>query len=544
MDTSVFEKSYDSTVSMDPFVDKEILYVNDSNNGSYSSSLQFDSTIIANSQKWIDYSEGIIQIPYVISLKSDQDIDAAVNSYMMALKSGSHHLIDSIQVQCNNSNAVQQQSFTNFYVNYKVLSTWSGDSLTKWGSQTLVSPDSPASYVYQTGTGARGGTSFLNNRPYTSSLPRTYTDADARQEYNKGLQERVEAVAPSDGWGNLGTMDSTTQMDQSGKTYFQGGSSGADSVHVLKLLATIRLKDLSDFFENLPLTRGLQLRMNIIYNSARVTIDCSNGHTMTLSDTNVVQLSGNTVPFMLSDSDVGQPMRDVAVTTTGNLSVECGIVSTSNPAGSAADLLSACRLYVPAYIMSPLAEQQYLSLGEKRVEYTDIYQYTIKNVNTNFQQILTNGITNPVSLIIVPVVNSADNQSLTPFKSPFDSCPATTAPLASITNFNVLISGRNLFQQDIDYDFNIYQNEIARSNALTGAVENQLTSGLLSRFAWENGYRYYVVDLSRREESDDVVPLSIQVKGKNNTSKNMDYYCFVVYKRSLTIDLASGSVKI
>jgi uncharacterized alkaline shock family protein YloU len=70
-----------------------------------------------------------------------------------------------------------------------------------------------------------------------------------------------------------------------------------------------------------------------------------------------------------------------------------------------------------------------------------------------------------------------------------------------------------------------------------------MTSGLLSEKMWSNGYRYYVVDISRRATGSDNVPLSVQVRGVSQSSVAVDLYCFITYKRQIEIDLGSGAIR-
>jgi hypothetical protein len=548
MDASSFAKSYDTNLDTAPFVDKEILYVNDSNNASYSGQIQFDTTVLSNSGRWVDYSEGTLQIPFVISAKSSGDLatGSKMNAYVLGLKNGTHHLIHSMQVEMQNSNVVQLQSFLNFFVGYKVMTSWSSDDLEKWGAASHVAPDSAASMAWSAGTAARGdGTS--NNSAYDSAA-KTFVATEPIQRSNLGLRTRLENTSHTgtNAYGGIPTMVTEAQCDQVGKSYFTNdGGAAAARIYSWKILATIRLKDLADFFDKIPLVRGVQLRFTINYNSARSLITVAGASSMILTTTTM--LSGSTVPYMMSSGAAGQPSVN-ATDTASTLLISGDVLNTANPAASASSLLSSCRLYVPAYKMSPIAQQRYLDLGTKLVEYNDLYQYTVTAVSAGsaWNQILTNGIVNPQELVIIPVLNSAAGNAATasmiPYQSPFDSCPGTTAPLASISQFNVLISGQTIFQQNEQYDFDSFSNELAREGALMGGVDTGLTSGLLSKLDFDNGYRYYVVDISRRLTSDEVVPVSVQVTGTNNTSKIMDYYCFVTYKRSVEIDLASGAI--
>ncbi len=59
---------------------------------------------------------------------------------------------------------------------------------------------------------------------------------------------------------------------------------------------------------------------------------------------------------------------------------------------------------------------------------------------------------------------------------------------------------------------------------------------------WENIYKYYVVDLSKRLK-DDISGKSISVIGTNNNTPAMDLHIFVVQEKTLIIDVESGLVE-
>jgi hypothetical protein len=558
MDEYIFQTSSSTDLETKPFVDKQILSVNDSNNASYNSRIEFDSTVLANSGKFLDYKEATIQIPFVVSFQVPAvDVSARVNAYIMGLKNGTHHIIDSINVQMQNMNVVQQQSFSNFYVGYKMMSAWSQDDLKKWGRQCIFYPDSSGSMSYVAiGTANPRGDGVSNNVPFDLNNGKLFTVASPLEKSNEGYRKRLEATAfpvltgGDAGYGALPTAlsaDDCVSLQKSNFTDCAGGAAGR--VYCLNVMATIRLKDIHDFFDKIPLTRGVSLRIQVNYNAIRHTIT-STAASGNLVVTTTTVLAGNTCPYMVSDStlvDAGPPVRNdgpLARTTANSAdavyAIEGNIVQTSSPSsvGNRGKLASSCTLNVPAYLLSPIAEQQYLSLGSKIIEYEDIYMYPIESVTAGgtFNSILTNGIVNPQKLVVIPML------ATNPQQSPFDSAPGTTAPLAGITNFNVLLSGRAIFQTDVQYDWDLFQNEVARSDALTGGIETGLTSGLLSKYDWDNAYRYYVVDLSRRDKSEDSVPLSVQVRGKSLNAVALKLYCFISYKRSITLDLATGSI--
>ncbi len=548
-DTFILDKSLDTFSSRSPFIDKRVLYINDSNNASYNGQIVFDSTSLANSGQWLDYSGATLQIPLVISMRSSIDITTTANAYIAGLKAGTQHLIDSIQVDYNNSNVVQLQSFTNFHVGYKVLTSWSQDEGTKFGPLTFNIKDTPDSWRYSP-TGASVAYGVGNNVPFDDGVARTYTSASSLSPYNDGFGERIKLSAnPAGGYAGLGIMTTSGQNDLVGKAYFTNdGGSAAARIYSWKILATIRLKDVSDFFAKLPLVRGAQIRLTVNYNASRVALTCD-GAGLNVVQSSLTMLAGRTVPFMLASGAAQQPLNTTLALGAQTITMECNVMTASTPAASASSLMSSCRLYVSGYVMNPVDEMKYISLGQKVVEYDDLYGYIIQGVSggSSFNSIVTNGIVNPQKLVVIPMLsptagNNVTGASLQQFQSVFDSAPATTCPVGALTQFNVLVSGKQILQSNQQYDFDAFVNEVAQANALTGGQASGLMSGLLSMADWSNGYRYYVVDIARRLESEDSIPKSVQVSGINDTSKSLDLYVFVSYKRKIVLDLASGAI--
>ena len=69
--------------------------------------------------------------------------------------------------------------------------------------------------------------------------------------------------------------------------------------------------------------------------------------------------------------------------------------------------------------------------------------------------------------------------------------------LVSVTNFNILVSGVNLFLNNEYYDFEAFLEQLAQSNQLNGGLTTGLASGLISEDMFSSCYRYYYGDCSR-----------------------------------------------
>jgi hypothetical protein len=339
-----------------------------------------------------------------------------------------------------------------------------------------------------------------------------------------------------------------------GKNYYTNASTNTDNVHYI--LATIPLKILHDLFRKMPLVKGAYVRLILNLNTqcqSVVTISASKFTTYSTTSLN------QTFPLMLSPIGTGEGTVHNSATTA---TLGIGIAKSYNTATSYTHPVSTCRLYCKVCEMTPTAEEAYLSaVPTKTILYNDILSYqSLSNASgSNVSQILTNGVSRPRYLLIIPQLaglingstianlttsyNAGVGQLGTPMNSPFSSSPGTTAPQASITNLNVLVSGQNIYQSNYMYGFEEWLQEVRGSNALNGGISLGLSSGLLSQNDWENGYRFIYVDLSRRvSQPNDDISRSIQVIFTNSASFCCDYYFIIGYEKQLTISTSTGSL--
>jgi len=241
------------------------------------------------------------------------------------------------------------------------------------------------------------------------------------------------------------------------------------------------------------------------------------------------------------------------------------------PGVAAGSMAQSIYLYIPAYTFNPTFEQAYLSDPVKEIKYTDIYQYQVINVagqgQGQFNNLLTNGIANVKSVLILPffssataaansaaiqyprgagTVNVSENTGFLTgynvFQSPFDPAgTGPTSPLCHITNFNVQVSGQNAIYNLQKYGFEQFNNQLYGVNAVNGGQTDGLTSSLINRHAFDMNYCYYYVNIERMLPVEESVPKSIQIIGTNLSEKAVDLYCFVEYGNSISIDALTGA---
>lgn len=624
-DQFVFQVSNEQQAVAEPMIQKSVVYVTDQNNGSYQSGqVMLDTSSLSNSGKWASYSESTLVVPLVMALAPKSAVvgwDDGCGIFAAGLKNAWTTLIHSMSVEYNNSTVLQLTPFTGMYLHYKALTSMSLDDQEKLGAVTNFYKDTADSWFYSSSPTA-DGCGETNNRNMgwemlfpgvnhttdaggviTSAAianpgdPYLATTADAvgatsngiytpsgrplgnwtgynRTVANYGFYRRQKTFATnfvSGGrYDEFLSKDSASQMAFNQYTYTAAESANL-GVHVWTFLATIRLKDCSDFFNQLPLVRGAYLRFIINFNMGAVTLKgtqvLGDARTPTFVkwEQTASQLTQQTFPCMFASGDVGQGAYPLAPPTSFSsaidlvLGIGIGKLNLSAYGASYTSDISSgsfnqCRLYVPVYTLNPIAEAAYLEANPtKTIIYRDILNYTVNSVGSDsptVSNLLSNGVVNPKQVLIFPFLTAGANITATtgqtiytsPLASAFTSSPCTTSPLPVFTNINLLVAGINIFSLNQTYNWQHYVDEIQHENAINGGQTTGLQSGLLDFWSWTNMFRVISINVSRRIGSENSIPKSIQLTMQKLSKKDLQLFCFIEIERSLTISLLNGQL--
>jgi hypothetical protein len=622
-DNLVFEESLSTEMDSSQFIKKSWVYVNDNNSQNYTSQVVIDTTPLSNAGGWINYQEGFIVMPLVVQLTADAGtpISTSNANYTWAMKNGAWNMLNSMTIEFNNQNIVQQTSFTNVFRSFKAMTSFSSEDVINEGSDILFAPDDACSWSYlnafTNSDGSEGsqlgghglisatqgvgisnnrntgslssysalasatGTGLLTTTPIfasssvagqplftgTAATPNVVFQgataptraAGSGTSFNEGMLKRQEYVnynplvtAAAAGQQNLINGLTTCQQVYKSSVVQNSGNSQTWNVY-----AKLRLKDLHDYFDKTPLMRGATIRMYLNTNQAVVKFNVATGilnpaaatstyPTTTITSVNVV--GGLTCPIMVSSNAWG---NGGSCLPAGSYTLSVSIFKNNNSAQSAISPqqtpLTACRLYAPVYYMNALSESRYLSLAPTRqIKYRDIFQYQFTNVaaGSPFNFLVSNGINAIKSVLVVPFISTTAGGANTPFYSsplnPCSSAPATPDPI-TLTNFNILISGVNLFLNNSQYDFENFREQLLMSNQLNANLTTGLTSGLIGAKEFSNLYRYYYGDCSRTLPAEENVSRSVQIVGTNTSLVATDLFVFVEFERSMVVDLATGA---
>jgi len=362
--------------------------------------------------------------------------------------------------------------------------------------------------------------------------------------------------------------------------------------------AIVRLKDVCDFFAKCPLLKGSTMRfymntnqvqfMTQSFDTVQVAPAAVDGITtitpgsMGLVSQPTILGGGQTCPVMIASADIGQGSENLggaggAATNTAILHT-LSIAKTQfiapvpyptaagNPgAGTITPIvynapITSVRLYCPAYTFAPLAEARYLSLSPtKKIIYNDIFQYTVPSsalsVGQTFSVLVTNGIPNLRSIVAMgflqaPTAGASGNGTTTgpgiyastavgSLQSPFSSSGGSPDPVI-IQNFQIQVSGKNLFINQLYYDFEQFTEQLVSSNQLNGSLTTSLGSGQISQTDFQRLYRYYYGNVSRHLPSEDGVSKSIQLLGQVAGGVAPTMLVFCEFEKEIVVDVRSG----
>ena len=363
--------------------------------------------------------------------------------------------------------------------------------------------------------------------------------------------------------------------------------------------AIVRLKDVCDFFAKCPLLKGSTMRFYMNTNQVQfMTNSCptqtntptaATGATtirpgnVSLVGQPVILGGGQTCPIMVASADLGQGsltlgginddsdhnisiLHTLSIAKTQFLSGVTFPATSGGVGGSISAVVKSCpitsvRLYCPAYTFAPLAEARYLSLSPtKKIVYNDIFQYTIPSTaltaGSTFSVLVTNGIPNLRSIVAMgflpaPSSTNAGNGVSQPtagdytgvavgsLQSPFSSSGGSPDPMI-IENFQVQVSGKNLFINQLYYDYEQFVEQLVSSNQLNGSLTTSLGSGQISQLDFQRLYRYYYGNVARHLPSEDGVSKSIQLLGTMASGISPTMLVFLEFEKEVVVDVRSG----
>lgn len=563
-DNFIFDSVLDHSVQdsdKTPFVRKNLNYIVDQQNGSgsyVSGQIIIDSTSLASSgNTFQDWSNAYIALPYNVKLEGtlSQTTGATspasvFNNYLTSLKNNA--IIDSITVEQGGKTVINQTSNLAQLVNFKMHSTFSQDTLNKMSGSLNYYPDSVGAYTY-TATATRG----VDN---TDNLPTSITNFGPPESYNSGAFIRQQKMAPY-------VTDLTTQTKQiSEADVIQKGvaltalTTTPTSLVLsdLHFIATIRLKDLADYFAKHPkLTRGIGYKIYLRVNQGVTTFT----HTASISTATVGPFSTANIEAQVF-TPIGSCLCQPAMVHVGSNTVAGSVLWASGGAnvvtlaantlkltsqvdvGSNA-LLSGVRLYVPSYECAPEAQATLMRQPVLQRPFFDIYHNVIQSqgAGSYINAQIASGISSPKALIVVPQI-AQSVLSMNSQASALNPSPGVTDPQLSLTSTQIKLGPNYVLPDRLNYDFVQFIENNSQLFGLNGNQTDSMSSGLIDFQKWRHNMRYYSYDLSRYLDSQDGIPQMITFESFNNSNVAVDLYVYVLWERNAEFSLEKGAVDV
>jgi hypothetical protein len=579
-DKLVFDLSQEVEGSPSVFLKKDWINILDNQNGQYASNQSvIDTSQLSNSNKYMSYREAYLMMPMLLTVCSGNASDTGYlpasagtsSDYAFGLKNWFGQMIHSFTLDYNGTTIIQQTPYINMWNSFKLMTTLSWGDIATIGSTIGFYPDDPLSWTISTTASTAGSGVCNNSNISTAGNPATVSGFHNRFSAgvgNIGFLKRQQYINFDPAGIPIASAGATTygalQFSDASKTLWKSyiltkqdsvATPAARGVFQIAIQATIYLKHIHSFFQQVPLLKGVFMKMTLNLNNTSVSFtQATAGAVLTL--TNVTNSVGGVCPLMIasavasngSASTVGGAGNGTAI---ANISVgaTCLDSSISTIGGVTSSSMRNIILYCPAYTFNPSFESAYLSSPIKKIKYTDVYQYQITNIGTNgnINSLITNGIAGIKSVLVMPFYSAGSSNTglgiANPvWQSPFDPAgTGATSPLCPITNFNVVVSGQNMLYNTQRYLFEEFNHQLLGVNAVNGGLTDGLTSGLIDSLGFDMEYNYYYVDVSRMLPVEESVPKSVQIIGTNLSAKSVDYMVFIEYGCEVDVDVLTGT---
>lgn len=573
-DTLVYDMASMSEGTPQIFVKKDWLNILDNQNGNYNGNqCVIDTSQLANSNKYMNYREAYLAIPMVLTAGASTAVLVAPQTaatsadHTFGLKNWFGSIVHSMTLDYNGTTIIQQTPYIGLWNSFKLMTTLSKLDIDTNGATMGFYPDDALAFGFVPGSGGKAtgdaitGVGTFNNINYIE--PTVVNAADTcGNRGNIGFLKRqqfinYDAAGIAGGFAagvGVSAYSALLTTDRAGAQYMSQittkAAAAATGCFQISIMATVHLKHLHNFFANVPLLKGVFMKLTLNLNQGFVTL-VSGG---TDDDYSVVTVTttapqGGVLPIMIASQTANSGgAAALAYSTAGTIVVSLG-VGTRPPIASGHTLASgqlpqSVQLYVPAYTFNSVYETAYLSSPVKKIVYTDVYQYQVLNIaqNASFNNLLTNGIANIKSVLILPFFTTSANADINPLQSPFDPAGAgPTSPLCLLTNFNVVVAGQNMIYNTQRYSYEQFIHQLQGANSINADLTDGLTSSLIDRLSFEREYCYYYVNCSRMLPVEEAVPKSISIIGQNSSLKAIDLYCFIEYGVEVSIDVNSGA---
>lgn len=587
-DKLVYDLAQEVEGSPNVFIRKDWINILDNQNTNYQNNQSIiDTSQLSNSNKYMAYREAYLAIPMLLSIRGSKNLGTvsySLTDYSIGLKNWFGSIIHSFTLDYNGTTIVQQTPFINLWNNFKLLTTLSWADIDTQGCTIGFYPDTSDSFSVQGGVSSVYGTGLTNNaigkygqlstssplltnRYNQPTTPATLGNATSSGNFGLAMRTKWIAYNPSAVSGNSTYSASNLALNAAQLIWKSHISNKQDSGTVItnrpimqiSIMATVYLKHIHSFFNFCPLLKGVFMKLTLNLNNCRATtIPTTSARNSLISCSDSSSYIGGSQIIMIPSTDTGGclTLAENSPGVPGRVDYDLMVgsssynteITTGTPAYLPGTVAKSIYLYVPAYTFNPTFEQAYLQNSVKQIKYTDVYQYQIDiddsaTGNVQFNNLITNGIANIKSVLIIPVSRISIGTPVVPeYLSPFSPCGGgTTYPMVALGNFNIQISGQNAIYNMQRYSYEEWNNQLYGQNAVNGGLTDGLTSGLISFHDYQQSYSYYYVNVERMLPVEQSVPKSVQLLGTSYSPVALRLMVFIEYGVEVRIDVLTGA---
>jgi hypothetical protein len=521
----------------------------------------------------------------------------------IGLKAGFFQIVHGADLSLDGKTLEQFQPYTNALISFKLMSQMSQDDMLSYGPSLGLGTvlDNPLSMRFNSaasavGAGAYGaqasnvngpigGNGISNNAPFPTNGGADFGDQpgfgnQSTSTYNNGLYSRISRIPDMSALGGRPTTAGLISGLYVSPLYV-----GATSLPVIMTptqcatefrasfntdgiymqwndIAVIRLCDIFDSMGSLPLMKKFNGMLRLYLNTGASGAQC-----LTTASTSATVFSASTTTFV---NTCPLLMNSLALTAPSAASGLVAGLSIARPqqtsifgvnlAAAALTLpvnpMTSCRLYFPQIGLKAMQMDRYISenRSKKVVWRANLFnQFSNISAGSSFSGLVQSGVSNIVGVLILPFLSGSTNgllsgvggpqvTNITPFSqliSPFDTAPATSAPI-SLINLQVMVGGQNVLANVLQYTFENFLEQVSLFDKINRS-DFGLSCGLISQQRWEQS-RQYFVDCSRGQNADMMTPRNINVSFTNNCAQTIDIFVYTLYHDSCVVDVETGAI--
>jgi hypothetical protein len=482
---------------------------------------------------------------------------ATSSSALCSIKTNFLNLIHQCDLQINGKTIESTTSFINIARHFQLISEMSTNDLQNLGPTLGFSPnglDNVKSMKYSTpaavaANAACPGYGMSNNRIVGS--PDNQITLNAVQNAgvaNGALQYKAGRYIDTNSQDNaMTTIVGATQMGIEFRPYY----TRSGHYMIWYDYAVIKVGHLFESINKIGLVKRLDASVRIWVNTGTVNVAVAQPNTTNLnySLTTANNTFSNTCPLMISwlgdtnaNGGVPQNVQGIVAGLYINKPPTTTFAGINLALSAAQHPLPNCRLYYSQIAVDNTLALKYDNENHnKQIVYRSVTSSICPNIQagSNYSQLINAGIVHPVGILLVPFLSNTSAFGDVQWKSPFDSCPATTCPVP-LTNLQVNVGGNNVLQSNLFTNYENFISQVNLAESFTSA-DFGVSTGILNQSWWEYS-RFYYVNIERSADADKLGPRNINISFTNGGLLNVDVMVFIFYSDEFKIDVNTGIV--